>query len=45
MDEGQKLVVRLVGRNERRWFDAGSKERLIAACFELGASVSMFALV
>lgn len=44
MEEGQKLVVRLVGRNGRRRFDPASKDRLIAACLEPGASVSKLAL-
>ncbi|MEY9585257.1 IS66-like element accessory protein TnpA [Sinorhizobium fredii] len=44
MEEGQKLVVRLVGRNGRRRFDRASKDRLIAACLEPGASVSKLAL-
>ncbi|WP_236772740.1 transposase [Agrobacterium tumefaciens] len=39
IDEGQKLAVRLVGRNGRRRFDLGSKDRLVAACLERGASV------
>ncbi|MDQ0323344.1 transposase [Pararhizobium capsulatum DSM 1112] len=43
MDEGQKLAVRLVGRNGRRRFDQGSKDRLVAACLEPGASVSKLA--
>ncbi|MEF0943999.1 IS66 family insertion sequence element accessory protein TnpB, partial [Rhizobium sp. BR 362] len=34
MEEGQKLAVRLVGRNGRRRFDQGSKDRLVAACLE-----------
>ena len=44
MEEGQKLVVRLVGRNGRRRFDPASKDRLIAACLKPGASVSKLAL-
>ncbi|MBB4189095.1 transposase [Sinorhizobium terangae] len=44
MEEGQKLVVRHVGRNGRRRFDPASKDRLIAACLEPGASVSKLAL-
>ncbi|UFX05459.1 transposase (plasmid) [Sinorhizobium medicae] len=44
MEEGQKLVVRLVGRDGRRRFDPESKDRLIAACLEPGASVSKLAL-
>ncbi|RWY68271.1 transposase [Rhizobium sp. WSM1325] len=43
MDEGQKLAVRLVGLNGRRRFDQGSKDRLVAACLEPGASVSKLA--
>ncbi|ARO32631.1 IS66 family insertion sequence transposase protein (plasmid) [Rhizobium sp. NXC14] len=43
MEEGQKLAVRLVGRNGRRRFDQSSKDRLIAACLEPGASVSKLA--
>jgi transposase len=43
MDEGQKLTVRLVGRNGRRRFDQSSKDRLVAACLEPGASVSKLA--
>ena len=43
MDEGQKLAVRLVGRNGRRRFDQGSRDRLVAACLKLGASVSKLA--
>ena len=43
MEEGQKLAVRLVGRNGRRRFDQGSKDRLVAACLEPGASVSKLA--
>ena len=43
MDEGQKLVVRLVSRNGRRRFDPESKDRLIPACLEPGASVSKLA--
>ena len=34
-DEEQKLRVRLVGRNGRRRYDPGSKERLVAACLQL----------
>ncbi|MBM3095973.1 MULTISPECIES: hypothetical protein [Ensifer] len=41
MEEGQKLVVRLVGRNGRGRFDPASKDRLIAACLEPRASVSV----
>ncbi|KAA3497833.1 transposase [Rhizobium rhizogenes] len=43
MDEGQKLAVRVVGRNGRRRFDQGSKDHLVAACLEPGASVSKLA--
>lgn len=43
MDEGQKLAVRLVGRNGRRRFDQSSKDRLVAACLEPDASVSKLA--
>ncbi|KSV63398.1 transposase [Sinorhizobium sp. Sb3] len=43
MDEDQKLAVRLVGRNGRRRFDQSSKDRLVAACLEPGASVSKLA--
>nr|WP_313556554.1 transposase [Agrobacterium cavarae] len=43
MDEGQRIAVRLVGRNGRRRFDQGSKDRLVAACLEPGASVSKLA--
>jgi transposase len=43
MDEGQKLTVRLVGRNGSRRFDQSSKDRLVAACLEPGASVSKLA--
>ncbi|MBX5164802.1 IS66-like element accessory protein TnpA [Rhizobium sp. NZLR4b] len=43
MDECQKLAVRLVGRNGRRRFDQRSKDRLVAACLEPGASVSKLA--
>ncbi|WP_152095713.1 IS66-like element accessory protein TnpA [Rhizobium dioscoreae] len=43
MEEGQKLAVRLVGRNGRRRFNQSSKDRLIAACLEPGASVSKLA--
>lgn len=44
MDDDQKLRVRLVGRNGRRRFDPVSKDRLVAACLEPGASVSRLAL-
>jgi transposase len=43
-DEEQKLRVRLVGRDGRRRYDPGSKERLIAACLEPGVSISGLAL-
>ena len=43
-DDGQKLRVRLVGRNGRRRFETTSKERLVAACLEPGVSVSRLAL-
>ncbi|MGY3136295.1 transposase [Bradyrhizobium sp. USDA 4501] len=43
-DDGQKLRVRLVGRNGRRRFETTSKERLVAACLERGVSVSRLAL-
>lgn len=43
MEEGQKLAVRLVGRNGRRRFEQSSKDRLVAACLEPGASVSKLA--
>ncbi|MDX2388317.1 transposase [Sinorhizobium medicae] len=44
MEKGQKLVVRLVGRNGPRRFDPAPKDRLIAACLKPGASVSNLAL-
>nr|QEG98126.1 hypothetical protein AgrTiT37_00163 [Agrobacterium tumefaciens] len=44
MEDDQKLRVRLIGRNGRRRFDPVSKERLVAACLEAGASVSRLAL-
>jgi transposase len=44
MDDDQKLRVRLVSRNGRRRFDPVSKDRLVAACLEPGASVSRLAL-
>jgi transposase len=44
MDDDQKLRVRLVGRSGRRRFDPVSKDRLVAACLEPGASVSRLAL-
>ena len=44
MEEGQKLAVRPVGRNGRRRFDQGSKDRLVASCLEPGASISKLAL-
>ncbi|MDL2402384.1 IS66-like element accessory protein TnpA [Rhizobium mayense] len=43
IEERQKLAVRLVGRNGRRRFDQVSKDRLVAACLEPGASVSRLA--
>jgi len=43
-EDDHKLRVRLVGRNGRRRFDPVSKERLVAACLEPGASVSKLAL-
>jgi transposase len=43
-DEEQKLRVRLVGRDGRRRYDPGSKERLVAACLEPGVSISGLAL-
>ncbi len=43
MDEGQKLAVRLVGRNGIRRSDQGSKDSLVAACLEPGISVSKLA--
>jgi transposase len=42
-DEEQKLRVRLVGRDGRRRYDPGSKERLVAACLP-GVSISGLAL-
>jgi transposase len=44
MEEDQKLNVRLVGRDGRRWYDPGSKARLVAACHKPGVSVSQLAL-
>jgi transposase len=44
MDDDQKLRVRLLGRNGRRRYDPVSKDRLVAACLEPGASVSRLAL-
>lgn len=44
MEEDQKLNVRLVGSDGRRWYDPGSKARLVAACLEPGVSVSRLAL-
>jgi transposase len=44
MDDHQKLRVRLVGRNGRRRYDPVSKDRLVAACLEPGASVAKLAL-
>lgn len=43
-DEEQKLRVRLVGRDGRRRYDPGSKERLVAACLQPGVSISGLAL-
>lgn len=43
-EDDQKLLVRLVGRNGRRRYDPASKDRLVAACLEPGASVSGLAL-
>jgi len=43
-DEEQKLRVRLVGRDGRRRYDPGSKDRLVAACLESGVSISGLAL-
>jgi len=43
-DEDQKLRVRLVGRDGRRRYDPGSKERLVAACLQPGVSISGLAL-
>lgn len=43
-DDEQKLRVRLVGRDGRRRYDPGSKERLVAACLEPGVSISGLAL-
>ncbi|MEF0941645.1 IS66-like element accessory protein TnpA [Rhizobium sp. BR 362] len=43
-DGGQKLRVRLVGRDGRRRYDPGSKERLVAACLQPGVSISGLAL-
>lgn len=43
-DEDQKLRVRLVGRDGRRRYDSGSKERLVAACLQPGVSISGLAL-
>ncbi|MHC2419884.1 transposase [Sinorhizobium meliloti] len=43
-DEEQKLRMRLVGRDGRRRYDPGSKERLVAACLEPGVSISGLAL-
>ncbi|MEQ9314965.1 MAG: transposase [Henriciella sp.] len=44
MEEDQKLNVRLVGRDGRRWYDPASKARLVAACHKPGVSVSRLAL-
>lgn len=43
-DDDQKLRVRRVGRDGRRRYDPGSKERLIASCFQPGVSISGLAL-
>ena len=44
MDEdAPKLQVRLVGRDGRRRYDAGSRDQLVAACLEPGVSVSRLA--
>jgi len=43
-EDDQKLRVRLVGLDGRRRYDAVSKDRLVAACLEPGASVSRLAL-
>jgi transposase-like protein len=43
-DEDQKLRVRLVGRDGRRRYDSGSKERLAAACLQPGVLISGLAL-
>lgn len=43
-DEQQKLRVRFVGRDRRRRHDPSSKARLVAACLELGVSISGLAL-
>ncbi|MGO4567247.1 transposase [Rhizobium sp. 2YAF20] len=44
MDDDQRLRVRLVGRNGRRRYDPVSKDRLVAACLEPGASVARLAI-
>jgi transposase len=45
MEEGdQKLRERRVGRDGRRRYDPASKDRLVAACLEPGASVSRLGL-
>lgn len=43
-DDDQKLRVRRVGRDGRRRYDPGSKERLVAACLQPGVSISGLAL-
>jgi len=43
-EDDQKLRVRLVGRDGRRRYDPGSRDRLVAACLEPGVSVSRLAL-
>lgn len=39
MEEGQKLVVRLVGRNGRRRFDPASNGRLLRPALNLVISI------
>lgn len=43
-EDDQRLRVRLVGRDGRRRYDPASRDRLVAACLEPGASVSRLAL-
>ncbi|MEX2745989.1 transposase [Rhizobium mongolense] len=43
-EDDQRLRVRLVGRDGRRRYEPASKDRLVAACFEPGVSVSRLAL-
>ena len=43
MDDAPKLQVRLVGRDGRRRYDPASRDQLVAACLELGVSVSRLA--